>query len=73
MNTQELEGLLNELLQGINQVMQSGEVLSDEFQGVLAETLNNLINRIDIKYNKRDKLKYSYVYEESFGINYDTV
>lgn len=47
MNPEELEGLLRELVQGITQVMQSGEVLSDEFQGILAQTLNNLITRID--------------------------
>lgn len=47
MNPEELEELLKELVQGITQVMQSGEVLSDEFQGILAETLNNLVTRID--------------------------
>ncbi len=35
--------------------------------------LFNLMNRIDIHYNKRDKLKYPKSYEELFGINYDTV
>ncbi len=47
MNPNELEDLLRELMLGINQVMQSGEVLSDEFQGMLAQTLNNLVTRID--------------------------
>lgn len=47
MNTEELEALLQELLQAIEQVMQSGEELSDEFQGQIAQTLGNLVTRID--------------------------
>ena len=44
---QELEALLQELMQAIQLVMQSGEVLSDEFQGELARTLGLLVDRID--------------------------
>lgn len=44
---QELETLIHQLLQTIQQVMQSGEILSDEFQGELARTLELLVNRID--------------------------
>lgn len=47
MDLEELEGLLKELIQAINLVIQSGEVLSDEFQGSLAQTLNLLVNKID--------------------------
>lgn len=47
MNPQELEALLQELLQGIQAVMSSGEVLSDEFQGMLAETLGSIVSRIE--------------------------
>lgn len=47
MNPQELQELLSELMQAVTQVMQSGEELSDEFQGLLAQTLNNLVTRID--------------------------
>lgn len=47
MNPDELEDLLRELTQAIQQVMQSGEVLSDDFQGLLAQTLGNLVDRID--------------------------
>jgi len=47
MNPEELRALLLELVQAINLVMQSGEVLSDEFQGQLAQTLSNLVSRID--------------------------
>jgi len=47
MNPEELESLLKELVQAITQVMQSGETLSDEFQGILAQTLNNLVTKID--------------------------
>jgi hypothetical protein len=35
--------------------------------------LFNLINRIDISYNKKDKLKYKNSYEELIGINYETL
>lgn len=47
MNPEELEALLRELLSGIQSVIQSGEILSDEFQGMLAQTLERLVNRID--------------------------
>lgn len=42
-----LESLLDELLKGIQDVLQSGEVLTDEFQGMLAEELVYLTDRID--------------------------
>jgi len=47
MNPEELEGLLQELMQAVQQVMQSGEELSDEFQGMLAQTIGNLYERIE--------------------------
>jgi hypothetical protein len=47
MNTQELEALLRELVQAITQVVESGEELSDEFQGLLAQTLDNLVRKIE--------------------------
>lgn len=47
MNPEDLEGLLQELMQAITQVTQSGETLSDEFQGMLAQTLSILVERID--------------------------
>ncbi len=56
MNTQELEELLQELLQAVEQVMQSGEVLSDEFQGQIAQTLNNLVTRIDESRGKTENV-----------------
>ena len=43
----ELEYLLKELLLGIQETLASGEILSDEFQGLLAKTINNLTSRID--------------------------
>lgn len=43
----ELEQLLRELLLGIQDTLSSGERLSDDFQGLLAETISNLTNRID--------------------------
>jgi len=43
-----LEALLDELLRGIQDVIQSGEVLSDEFQGILAQELDQLTTQIDI-------------------------
>ena len=42
-----LENLLNELLKGIQDVIQSGEILTDEFQGILAQELEYLTSRID--------------------------
>lgn len=47
MNPDELEDLLRQLVQSISEVMQSGEQLSDEFQGLLADTLAKLVDRID--------------------------
>jgi hypothetical protein len=47
MELQELEGLLQELLQAIQLVFNSGEVLSDEIQGQIAQTLELLYNRIE--------------------------
>ncbi len=43
----DLEALLDQLLQGIQDVLQSGEVLSDEFQGMLAQELSQTTDRID--------------------------
>lgn len=42
-----LESLLDELLRGIQDVLQSGETLSDEFQGLLAQELDSTTQRID--------------------------
>jgi hypothetical protein len=44
---EELEELLRELLAGIQELLQSGEILSDEFQGEMARTLTSLTDRID--------------------------
>ena len=44
---QNLEQLLDELLQGIESVLASGEELTDEFQGLLAQELEYTTNRID--------------------------
>ncbi len=42
-----LETLIDELLAGIQEVLQSGEVLSDEFQGMIADELSRTIEHID--------------------------
>ncbi len=47
MNSQEAQNLLTQLVDGITQIMQSGEVISDDVQGMLAQTLEALIQRID--------------------------
>lgn len=47
MGLQELERLLQDLLAAIQDVLQSGEELSDEFQGELAQTLQLLFERIE--------------------------
>lgn len=44
---QALESLLSELLSGIQEVLQSGEILTDEFQSILAQELTYLTDRID--------------------------
>ena len=44
---EKLQNLLNQLLNGIQIVVQSGEQISDEFQGQLAEELQFLTSRID--------------------------
>lgn len=44
---QSLESLLTELLGAIGEVIESGEVLTDEFQGLLANELEYLTTRID--------------------------
>lgn len=55
MDAQELRELLQQLLQAISQVASSGEVLSDEFQGMLANTLNNLYSRIEQQQNEPEQ------------------
>ena len=47
MNPQELQALLKELVQTVMETIQSGEELSDEFQGLLAKTLESLVSKID--------------------------
>ncbi len=42
-----LEQLIDQLLAGIQDVLQSGEVLSDEFQGAIAQELEVTTQRID--------------------------
>lgn len=42
-----LEQLVDELLRGIQDILQSGETLSDEFQGVIARELEATTQRID--------------------------
>lgn len=44
---QQLETLLDELLRGVQDVLMSGEILSDEFQGVIAQEIESLVNEID--------------------------
>jgi hypothetical protein len=47
MELQKLEVLLQELLQAIQLVFNSGEAISDEMQGQIAQTLELLYNRIE--------------------------
>src|SRR5271166_1362911 len=47
MPAQELRALLQEFMQAIQLVMESGEVLSDEFQGQIAQTLSLLMERLE--------------------------
>lgn len=47
MPPQELRALLQEFMQAIQLILESGEVLSDELQGQIAKTLNLLMERLD--------------------------
>jgi KTSC domain len=51
---QRLENLLDQLIDGIERVLNSGEILSDEFQGLLAEQLGDLNNRIQELYQSEE-------------------
>jgi hypothetical protein len=44
---EQLEALIEELLAGIQEALQSGETLSDEFQGQIADELEAATSRID--------------------------
>lgn len=46
MNPQQLQELLRTLVQAVTEAMQSGEELPDELQGMIADTLANLMSRI---------------------------
>src|ERR1700690_641668 len=47
MDVQELHELLNEFLQAIDLLMSSGEEISDEFYGMIAQTLGNIYSSIE--------------------------
>lgn len=47
MNPQQLQELLRTLVQAVTESMQSGEELPDDLQGMIADTLANLVARID--------------------------
>ena len=47
MNPQEIEGLIRELMQAFQLLVDSGETLSDEFYGMAAQTLDALVTRLD--------------------------
>lgn len=49
---QALETIIDELLRGIQETIQSGEVLSDELQGLIAEELEITTARIDELYRE---------------------
>lgn len=43
---QQLEGLIDQLLSALQEILASGEILSDEFQAMLAQELELTVNRI---------------------------
>jgi len=47
MQPQEIEGLIRELMQAFQLLVDSGEALSDEFYGMAAQTLDTLVSRLD--------------------------
>jgi len=42
-----LESLIDQILKGLQDTLQSGETLSDEFQGMIAQELDKTLQRID--------------------------
>jgi hypothetical protein len=73
MTLEELEALLKELVQSTMKVLQSGEVLSDEFQGMIAKNLSYLMERIeDLKYKDLDKGKFPSSNVNAFKYNPST-
>lgn len=42
-----LEQIIDEILRGLQEIIQSGEILSDEFQGQIAQELEATVSRID--------------------------
>ncbi len=42
-----LEGLISQILKGLQDIIQSGEILTDEFQGLIAQELTATTDRID--------------------------
>lgn len=69
MNPQEelelLNQLLDELVSGIQDMLQSGEVLSDEFQGLLAEEIGSTMDRIT---SLQEELQASNLLTQAEGI-----
>ena len=47
MNPEELEAILQELVEAIRSMAESGEEISDELQGVVAQSINDLLEQID--------------------------
>jgi hypothetical protein len=41
-----LQAIIDEILQGIQDILQSGEILSDDFQGLIAQELGETMDRI---------------------------
>jgi hypothetical protein len=60
-----LEDLLDQLVKGIQDAIQSGEVLSDEFQGLLAQEIGQTMDRIT---SLQEELQDSQLMNQAEGI-----
>lgn len=52
---EELENILDTILRGVQDALQAGEILSEEFQAQVAEEINLLTNEIDSLYQQRER------------------
>lgn len=52
---EELEDILDAILKGLQDALQNGEVLSDEFQRAVANEINTLTNEIDQLYEQQQQ------------------
>ena len=55
MNPQELESLLNDILSGIQEALQAGEILPEELQNQLADEIESITSQLDQLYSEQSQ------------------